>query len=97
MSATIRQQMADLLEQASMDLEQLSLALNIDEKETLAHLPHVARSLTARGLRLRVEPAVCTLCGFTFKERRRLSPPGRCPRCRQSRVRGPWYHIPVRA
>lgn len=95
MSATIRQQMVQLLEQAAMDLEQLSLALGIHEKETLAHLPHVVKSLAARGVRLRTEPAVCAACGFVFKDRRRLSPPSRCPRCKQSRIRGPWYHIPV--
>lgn len=94
MSATARQRIIQLLERTPLELAQLALELKITEKEILAHLPHVAKTLTARGLRLRIEPAACSLCGFEFKDRRRLSPPGRCPRCKQSRIRGPWYHIP---
>lgn len=74
-----------------MDLTALSRALDLSEKELLAHLPHVAKTLAARKGRLALQPARCSDCGFEFRERRRISPPGRCPRCKGSRIEGPWY------
>lgn len=76
-----------------MDLPALSRAMGLGEKEILPHLPHIAKSAAAQRARLAVEPARCTGCGFEFRERRRLSPPGRCPRCKASRLQGPWYRI----
>jgi len=76
-----------------MDLTALSRALDLSEQEVLAHLPHVAKSLAARKSRLAMRPARCTDCLFEFRERRRLSPPGRCPRCKTSRIQGPWYQV----
>ncbi len=90
---TLRQQIIALLAERPMDLLALSQALGLREKETLAHLPHIAKSLAGRGGRLRLRPARCEGCGFEFKERRRLSPPSRCPRCKTARIQGPWYSI----
>jgi transcriptional regulator len=90
---TIRQQIVALLSERPMDLVALSQCLGLREKETLAHLPHIAKSMAGRGGRLGVQPAYCEGCGFEFKERRRLSPPSRCPRCKTARIQGPWYRI----
>lgn len=92
---TIRQQIIALIEQQSMDVVGISQALGIREKETVSHLPHIARSITGRGDRLRVQPARCEGCGYEFKDRSRLSPPSRCPRCKTSRVQGPWYEVVI--
>jgi transcriptional regulator len=91
--STVRQQLMHLLSGARMDIWTLSQALGLKEKEALEHLPHIAKSASARGARLTVLPAVCRSCGFEFKDRRRLSPPSRCPRCKQNRIDGPWYQI----
>jgi predicted Zn-ribbon and HTH transcriptional regulator len=90
---TIRQQMISLLKMAPMDLRDLSQALRISEKEVKSHLPHIAKTLSARNDRLKVIPARCESCDYAFSDRKRLSPPGRCPRCRQSRIQGPWYQV----
>ena len=90
---TLRQRIARLLKSNSLDAWQLAESMGIHEKELLAHLPHVARSASGRGEKFRVRPAVCLDCGFEFKERRRLDPPGKCPKCKQERIQGPWYHI----
>ena len=92
-SGTIRQQIMALLTQGPMDVIDLSRALALPEKEVLEHLPSIVRSVTGRGGRFIMEPAQCLQCGFRFKERRRLNPPGRCPRCKQSRLQGPAYSI----
>lgn len=90
---TLRQQMIDLLRQSPMDVLSLSQALAVSEKEIVDHLPHIAKSAAGRGGRLSLRPAYCEGCGFQFKERQRLSPPSRCPRCKSARILGPWYHV----
>lgn len=76
-----------------MDLGRLSQVLALTEKEVLTHLPHVQKSIASQGGRLVIIPACCDGCGYEFKSRRRISPPGRCPECKHSRISGPWYAI----
>jgi predicted Zn-ribbon and HTH transcriptional regulator len=56
-------------------------------------LHHIARSVRAAGERMHIRSASCSDCGFEFS-RPALHPPGRCPRCRERRIDGPWLHIP---
>jgi len=77
----------------SMDQRELSQALGIREKEVAQHLPHIAKSVKAKKLTWQTQPAYCEECAYSFKDRRRLTPPSKCPRCRSSRIRGPWYRI----
>ena len=90
---TLRQQMIAALQEKAMDRRELSQVLGISEKEVTLHLPHIARSVAAQKMKWQVEPACCENCGYTFKDRRRLDQPGRCPRCKAARIRGPWYKI----
>ena len=90
---TLRQQMIDVLRGKAMDLRELSQALGIREKEVVLHLPHIAKSVVAKKMKWQVQPACCENCNYSFKDRRRLTPPSKCPRCRTSRIRGPWYQI----
>ena len=90
---TIRQQMIALLKQGLMDHRELSQALGIREKEVADHLPHVAKSVAAQGMTWQVTPAYCESCRYTFKDRKRLTRPGKCPRCRTPRIQGPWFQI----
>lgn len=94
---TLRQKMIEVLQKAPMDRRDLSQALRISEKEVVAHLPHVAKSVVARGMLWQVQPACCESCGYTYKDRKRLSTPSKCPRCRHSRIRGPWFQVNARA
>ena len=90
---TLRQQMMAALQGDFMDQRDLSQALRIREKEVALHLPHIAKSAAAHKLRWQVRPAYCENCNYIFKDRKRLTPPSKCPRCRASRIRGPWYKI----
>jgi predicted Zn-ribbon and HTH transcriptional regulator len=90
---TLRQQMIDALQGKAMDLRELSQTLGIREKEVVLHLPHIAKSIAAKKGKWQLQPACCESCNFSFKDRRRLTPPSKCPRCRASRIRGPWYQI----
>jgi predicted Zn-ribbon and HTH transcriptional regulator len=72
---------------------ELSERTRLSEKDVLQHLEHVARSLAARGQALETEPARCLACGFVFEGRARLSKPGRCPKCKATRVSRPKYTV----
>jgi len=83
---TLREMMTSMLEEELLDARALSSALGIREKETYPHLAHIQRSLRAQGRRLYITPYHCRLCGFEFKNRTKLHPPGRCPECKQGSI-----------
>ena len=93
MRQTIRQQMIQALRRQEMDLGQLADRVALTEKEALSHLPHIQKTTAAKGSRLRIRSAHCDGCGYAFTSRKRISPPGRCPKCKQSRISGPWYSV----
>jgi predicted Zn-ribbon and HTH transcriptional regulator len=90
---TLRQQIMAALQGKAMNLRELSQTLGIREKEVALHLPHIARSAAAKKLIWQILPAYCESCNYSFKDRKRLTPPSKCPRCRTSRIQGPWYRI----
>ena len=90
---TIRQEIINLLSRYEMDVGELSQELGIQEKEVYDHLPHVARSVKAEKKKLMIHPSRCLQCGFVFEDRRRFTRPSRCPKCRQSHLQSPRYHI----
>jgi len=90
---TVRQRMIALLEDEECDVRDISKALHISEKEVGEHLAHIRRSLSATRQKLEIRPAKCLACGFVFKDRQRFSRPGRCPRCRESRISMPRFYI----
>lgn len=83
---TIRQQIIAFLEQEALDAHTLSGLVGIREKEVYPHLEHIRKSLKARGQALAITPYHCRLCGFTFKDRKKLHAPGRCPQCKQGSI-----------
>lgn len=91
--ATIRAALRQALRAGPRTARELSGAVGVPEKQVAAHLEHLARSLKASGERLRVEPARCQDCGFTFRKRDRLSRPSRCPVCRSERLDAPRFAV----
>jgi predicted Zn-ribbon and HTH transcriptional regulator len=71
----------------------LSQTIGVSEKDVYQHLRHIEKSMAGHGGKLRLTPCKCSACGFTFTHRRRLTRPGRCPRCRQSRITHPVFRI----
>lgn len=91
--ATIRQQIAELLQENPCSARELSQQLRISEKQVIQHLKHVARSVSSRGLGLRIQPIHCLSCGYVFSERKRYTSPGRCPQCKNSHIEEVRYEI----
>jgi predicted Zn-ribbon and HTH transcriptional regulator len=94
---TPRAAIRDALEHAALSALELSERVGVREKEIPEHLEHLERSLKARGEGLSIEPASCLACGFVFKERRRFTSPGSCPRCRSERIVPPVFRVVPRA
>jgi predicted Zn-ribbon and HTH transcriptional regulator len=76
-----------------MDARELADRLGLEETEVAGHLEHVRRSAAAARETLLAAPARCLLCGYEFEERRRLNRPGRCPKCRRSKIAGPAFRL----
>jgi predicted Zn-ribbon and HTH transcriptional regulator len=90
---TIRQQMILLLSEKEMGARDLSQALGIREKEVYEHLSHIARSVATQRKEIKIRPSQCLLCEYVFKDRRRFTPPSRCPRCKKAHLQRPTYRI----
>lgn len=90
---TMRQQMVNLLSVHEYTALELSAALRIRQKEVYDHLAHVRRSVASQTRRFEVQPAQCLECGYLFRDRRRLTTPSRCPRCRGEHIQDPKYRV----
>lgn len=91
--ATIRQQIMELLESDDHDAREISQQLGISEKEVYTHIPHIEKSLAKTGKSVAVKPAACLACGYQFKKRNRPEPPGKCPLCKNERIKKPRFSI----
>jgi predicted Zn-ribbon and HTH transcriptional regulator len=79
-----RKQLIDVLAQPR-SVSSLARELGLNRGDIEDDLRHLIRSARAAGHRVIVEPARCKACGFTFAEDK-LSKPGKCPKCRGTRL-----------
>ena len=66
----------------------LARELGLKRGDVEDDLRHALRSARAAGHQIFVIPASCRSCGFTFDEEK-LSKPGKCPKCRRTRLYEP--------
>jgi len=92
-SQTIRQKIFLLLNDKEMTAREISQAIGIREREVYEHLPHIALSAMAQKRKLVVLPFRCISCGYVFDERKRFTRPSRCPRCKNTHLETPIYHL----
>jgi predicted Zn-ribbon and HTH transcriptional regulator len=92
-SHTVRQDIALALRAGPATALDLSKAVGASEKDVLAHLAHLAKTLKGRGEALEITPTECRDCGFVFREREKLSRPSRCAKCRGGRLTLPEFRI----
>ena len=92
---THRQSLMEILADGPYTLNDLSERVHLPIKDVLHHLTHVRRSIRPPQ-RFIMEPAQCLTCGFVFKERRKLSPPSKCPKCKSSHIQDPRYRTEKR-
>jgi predicted Zn-ribbon and HTH transcriptional regulator len=82
---TRRQDLLALLAAGPRSASFLARALGVERRDIEDELRHAIRTARAAGVDVRIEPARCKGCGFLFAETRLLKP-GRCPRCKGSRI-----------
>ena len=90
---TIRQKIVSLLSAEQMSAREISGEVGIAEKEVGEHLAHIARSVSSRGKKVLITPALCLACGYEFENRKRFTRPGRCPKCKKSHLQSPRFCI----
>lgn len=94
---TTRQRLAELLIGTFRSSRQLAELVGIPERQVEDHLAHLIKSLGRdRQRRFVMDPSSCQDCAFVFRERRRLTKPSRCPRCRSEAVTPPRFGIEFR-
>ncbi len=90
---TVRHEIAEALKGRPLSPREISSAVRISVKEVYDHLEHIRRSLSKREHHLKIIPAECKKCGFTFKKRERLTKPGKCPVCRSESIEEPLFSL----
>ena len=90
---TARQRIITLLTEVEMSARDLSQAVGIREKEVVQHLVHVEKTVASQKKNLVIRPFQCLDCEYMFKERKRYTRPGRCPRCKGTHVETPTFRV----
>lgn len=88
-SRTLRQQLRGLLKEKAFTAAELSRETGYPEKDVYEDLDTLLKTGDASIL-----PAECRSCGHVFGNRSRASKPGKCPRCRNTRIRPPAFAGP---
>jgi len=84
----------DLLRVAPLSSRRLAEVVGISERQVEDHLSHIVKSVARdHSLRFILEPSECQDCGFSFRDRSRITRPSRCPRCRSEAITEPRYSI----
>jgi len=88
---TIRQRILEIIANQPSTALELSGMVGIPEKEVAGHLEHIEKSLYQAGGRLLVTPSCCKDCGYEFKDRKKKTKPGKCPKCRSTFLEKPLF------
>ena len=93
-SRTARQRMIELLSGTRFSSYQLAQMLGISERQVEEHLVHVVKTVARdREKHFILDPSACSDCHFVFQDRRKLTRPSRCPRCRSESITAPRFSI----
>lgn len=77
---------------APLSVDQISQLLELDQRDVLEDLRHIARSLQKSGRQLIMAPPRCLKCGYVFSLDKPKKP-SRCPRCRGERISSPSFMV----
>ncbi|MEM4336746.1 MAG: transcriptional regulator [Candidatus Woesearchaeota archaeon] len=92
-SATRRKEMIEILEKNEMTARNLAEIFRVNMEYILEDLKHISLSIRKFHKKLEIRPAICNTCGFVFKDRKMLSRPTKCPKCRKEDITEPIFYI----
>lgn len=90
---TSRERLLQALSAEPVSVRVLSQQAQLTERDVIAHLEHLQKSLKTQRRRLLLTPASCQDCQFVFHKRDRLTRPGKCPVCRSTHVSEPLFSL----
>ena len=91
---TSRQHIIRLLQDRWLSSHDLATLLSISERLVEDHLVHIVKTMKRDPMKqLLYQPAACRACNFVFHNRKRLTNPSRCPKCKEESVIAPRYEI----
>jgi len=90
-----RKALAEFLLNSPMTVPEIARLVGAPLKDVADDLAHLERSLRRGTRRMRVHPAVCRGCGFTFSAEKVLRP-GKCPKCRGTWISEPRVEVVAR-
>jgi predicted Zn-ribbon and HTH transcriptional regulator len=67
----------------------LAREFEVSPKDVVSDLKHLMRTLKKSAHRLKIHPATCRNCDFTFSTEK-MTKPGKCPQCK-----GTWIDDPL--
>lgn len=84
---TRREKIVELLsENEGMTLLELADLTNVAVKVVAQDLDSVRKTIRSDNKKVKVRPAVCKKCNYTFHGRSRISDPHKCPECHSERI-----------
>lgn len=93
---TQRQEIIDMLRYRSLTVKEIADEFLTIPEIIVEHLKHIKATVYPQEKLMHTDPA-CRDCGFIFKERQKLKPPGKCPKCKSHRIDAPKYFIKKKA
>ena len=88
---TVRQQIAEMVRQPRTS-SSIAHELKLTRDEVEDHLKHLLKSAKTAGQHVKIEPARCRNCGFTFGQDK-ITKPGKCPECKSTHLYEPLIQI----
>lgn len=83
---TVRQALLELLAGRELPVSLLSKEVHKPEKEVYEHLQELHKAGAVAMI-----SAECVKCGFVFAERQKTKKPGKCPKCKSTRIEPPRF------
>ena len=90
---TVRKAITTLLLDHPCTAREISQVVQIPEKEVLASLENIAKTIHRENYKLVITPCQCRKCGFVFHKRERLKKPGKCPICKSESIEDARFSI----
>jgi len=91
---TRRERIVSLLRESEgpLSVDQISRILELDPKDVLEDLRHIARSLQRSREQLVALPPKCLKCGYVFNLDKPKSP-SKCPKCKSEWIAKPLFKV----
>ncbi len=91
---TERQELLNVLTRNELfSLKELKLKFKMTAQEIKQEVEHIFKTAKNLGYSLHVVPAECSKCKFIFEDRRKVSAPSRCPKCKSERILEPLFKL----